>query len=165
LAALSYLKVPDFGIVCFLKINIFAGCQKKRGLKNKRHISKIFLHRLLLFAVVITAASLFDHFNKSENFKIKETKESSAAKSVELGQFFYFNPVKISDVNRESKESGRRLFFKEQAKFLQQHHNSRILRPEQHEANPPGSSGFLAMNKALIKQIHSSNPDDIPLNS
>jgi hypothetical protein len=118
-----------------------------------------------LFAVVITAASLFDHFNKSEIFKMKETKESPAAKSVELGQFFYFNPIKISDLNRESKESGRRLFFKEQAKFLQQYHNSRILHPEQQEATPPGSSGFLAMNKALLKQIHFANPDDIPLNS
>jgi hypothetical protein len=111
---------------------------------------------------VIVAASLFDHYNKSQLFNFKESKDSAAAKPVDSGQYFYYNPVKSSDLIRVSKEAGRNFFLKTQAKFLQQHHNARAFYHAKSEKVKSRPSDFLSINLALIKQIHYTNPDDKP---
>jgi hypothetical protein len=132
------------------------------ALKKNKYISKKNIISLLLFVAVIAVAFLFDHLNKNEIFSINNSNESPATKTVDLSQYYYYNPVNTSTINLANKPVPRKLFLRTQDKFVQQYHNHKTFHHSKSESVLLNTSDFIAQHLVLIKQIHYINPDDTP---
>ncbi len=132
-------------------------------MKIRKHISKIKLQRIVLFALVVLSAVLFDiTHDSSKATDNTSSQEQTTHHQLEASEVIFYNPVSSFKFRTSfDKLFSKLLFSGTENGFLSQYHNFRTFHLLKAEAINKRLPFILTSNFMKFNFCHRSTSDDI----
>jgi len=130
----------------------------------KMKISKKTIARLAVFAVLIVAAVLFDHYNENHPVELDKVDTAATQHSAEHSFIYLFNSANSFNANTSVfKNPSRKLFAQSHNKLVQKYHQSRSYQVLKDDMDKPTNPLIFSYHHLTFRHYYFTFPDDDPL--
>lgn len=130
----------------------------------KMKITKKTIARLAVFAALIVAAVLFDHYFESHPVELNQVENETPQNTAEHSYIYLFNSAgTFSAKTSVLKNPSRKLFEQSHNKHLQEFHRLRNYQVLKSDAEKPGNPLIFSYHHLTFRHYYFTFPDDDPL--
>jgi len=130
----------------------------------KMKISKKTIVRLAVFAVLILAAVLFDHYFETHPVELEKVDAAASQHSAEHSFIYLFNSANSFNANTSVlKNPSRKLFVQSHNKLVQKYHQSMDYQVLKADLRKPKNPLIFSYHHLTFRHYYFTFPDDDPL--
>ncbi|VAW23322.1 hypothetical protein MNBD_BACTEROID01-2919 [hydrothermal vent metagenome] len=105
---------------------------------------------------------LFDFYHEKDSALDTVSRNAPDSKGIDIGHFFFYNPVKPINLKTSNNQATYRLFLRTQGRFLQNYHGERAFSMLKTGLAIPKLPLAIPVHYAVFNQCYYSSPDDTP---